>query len=305
MIKITCLPGDDDTPTRLQIEGRIHNKTTDELARACAASLTDGRPLLLDLAGVSFVDPHGAHVVTTLVERGATIVGSSPFVTEILRTYAPRHRTPALVAEEDDRDGALLQRLRRGDDSAFEELTRRYAGRMLTVARRMLRHEEEARDAVQEAFLSAFKALDRFHGAAKVSTWLHRIVVNAALMRLRSRRRKPEASIADLLPSFDATGHWEADVEPIATPSDAYERREIRTAVRKCIDLLPEAYRTVLLLRDIEELDCEETATELGLTASAVKSRLHRARHALRTLLARELMEPSALRADQARAARS
>ncbi|MCC6848328.1 MAG: sigma-70 family RNA polymerase sigma factor [Deltaproteobacteria bacterium] len=305
MIKITRLPGDHETPTRLHVEGRIHHKTTDELTRACGAGLAEGRPLLLDLSGVSFVDADGAHVVATLVERGATVVGSSPFVNEILRTYAPGQRTRDAVPDDDDLDGALLDRLRRGDDSAFEEMTRRYAGRMLAVARRMLRNEEEARDAVQEAFTSAFKACERFHGDAKVSTWLHRIVVNAALMRLRSRRRKPESSLEELLPSFDETGHWASDVEPIDTPSDAYERHEIRAAVRKCIDLLPEAYRTVLLLRDIEELGGEETAAELGMTVSAVKSRLHRARHALRTLLARELAETRASAAGQTRAARS
>jgi len=305
MIKITRLPGDDDTPTRLKVEGRIHHKTTDALTRACGADLAEDRPLLLDLSGVSFVDADGAHVVAALVEGGATVVGASPFVSEILRTQASRDHTPDVVAEGDDLDAALLDRLRRDDGSAFEELTQRYAGRMLAVARRMLRNEEEARDAVQEAFLSAFKALDRFHGDAKVSTWLHRIVVNAALMRLRTRRRKPEGSLEDLLPSFDETGHWASDVEPIATPSDAYERREIRTAVRRCIDQLPEAYRTILLLRDIEELDCEETAAELGLTASAVKSRLHRARHALRTLLARALADTRERGAGQARTARS
>lgn len=304
MIKITRLPGDHETPTRLHVEGRIHIRTADELTRVCRAGLAESPPLLLDLSGVSFVDADGARVVAELVEHGATVVGASPFVSEALRTYAP-HDGTGTAPEDDDPGVELLERLRRGDDSAFEELTRRYGGRMLAVARRMLRNEEEARDAVQEAFMSAFKALDRFHGDAKVSTWLHRIVVNAALMRLRTRRRKPESSIEDLLPSFDETGHWASDVEPIATPSDAYERRQIRTAVRKCIDQLPEAYRTVLLLRDIEELDCEETAVELGMTASAVKSRLHRARHALRTLLARELAEPSALPADQARAARS
>jgi RNA polymerase sigma-70 factor (ECF subfamily) len=290
MIKITRLSGDNEAPTRLRVEGRIHHKTTDELARACGAGLADGRPLLLDLSGVSFVDADGAQIVAALVERGATVVGASPFVSEILRACAPRDRSPGAAERDgDDGDAELLERLRRGDDAAFEELTRRYAGRMLAVARRMLRSEEEARDAVQEAFISAFKALDRFQGEAKVSTWLHRIVVNAALMRLRTRRRKPEDSIEELLPRFDETGAWATDAEPIATPSDACERREIRTAVRKCIDLLPESYRTVVLLRDIEELDCEETAAELNMTVSAVKSRLHRGRQALRTLLAREL----------------
>lgn len=290
MIKITRLSGEHDDVTRLRVEGRILHQATGELERVCRAALTGRWPLLLDLSGVSFVDADGAQVVARLVERGATVVGCSPLVSEILRTCAP---PDAPTRDDEDRDTELLDRLRQGDERAFEELTRRYAGRMLAVARRLLRNEEDARDAVQEAFVSAFKALDRFHGDAKVSTWLHRIVVNAALMRLRSRRRKPEDSIEDLLPRFEETGAWASDVEPLGTPSEELECREVREAVRRCIDLLPESYRAIVLLRDIEELDCDETAAALGMTVSAVKSRLHRARQALRTLLERELVGAS------------
>ncbi len=160
---------------------------------------------------------------------------------------------------------------------------------MLSVARRMLRVEEEARDVVQEAFVSAFKAIDRFEGTARLSTWLHRITVNAALMRLRRQRRKPEESIADLLPSFDDTGAWEEEPAEWSLPEDQAERQETRAIVRACIERLPASYRTILVLRDIEELDTDETALALGLSASAVKARLHRARQALRTILAQRL----------------
>jgi RNA polymerase sigma-70 factor (ECF subfamily) len=151
----------------------------------------------------------------------------------------------------------------------------------------MLRSDEDARDAVQEAFVAAFKSLDRFQGHAKVSTWLHRIVVNAALMRLRTRKRKPEQAIEDLLPRFDETGHWASEL-PAPLPDGELERRQTREIVRRCIDRLPESYREIILLRDIEELDGDETAAALGLSAGAVKSRLHRARQALRTLLEHE-----------------
>lgn len=103
-------------------------------------------------------------------------------------------------------EGALLAGLRNGDDSAFESLVRRQGGRMLSVARRMVGNEEDARDVVQEAFVSAFRALPRFNGDAQLGTWLHRIVVNTALMRLRSRRRRPEEPIESLLPSFRRMG---------------------------------------------------------------------------------------------------
>ncbi|MGH7966890.1 MAG: RNA polymerase sigma factor [Candidatus Binatia bacterium] len=180
----------------------------------------------------------------------------------------------------------LLVGLRTGDEVAFERLVRAYSGRMLAVARRLLRNEEDARDAVQDAFLSAFRAFDDFAESAQLSTWLHRIVVNAALMKLRTRRRRPEESIDDLLPNFLEDGHHAQPVtEWRETAEVAMQRGETRAIVRECIDRLPETYRTVLLLRDIEDLDTEEAARLLGISSNAVKVRLHRARQALRTLL--------------------
>lgn len=183
-------------------------------------------------------------------------------------------------------EGMLLARLRAGENEAFEELIRMSGGRMLAVARRMLGREEEAADAVQEAFLSAWKSLDRFDGRSCLATWLHRIVVNACLMRARSRRRRPERSIEEMLPEFVPDGHQAKPTRAWRPEnSSAMERAELRAVVREKIDELPEMYRVVLLLRDIEELDTAETATVLGLTTHAVKTRLHRARQALRELV--------------------
>jgi len=184
------------------------------------------------------------------------------------------------------RDEDLLPRLRAGDEAAFETMVRAYGGRMLAVARRFLGNEEDARDVLQEAFLAAFRALDRFEGKSRLSTWLHRIVVNAALMRLRSRKRKPETSIEDLLPGFLENGYQADPSLPWPVNADeAVQRRELREVVREKIQELPENYRIVLLLRDIEDLDTGETARLLGISANAAKIRLHRARQALRTLL--------------------
>jgi RNA polymerase sigma-70 factor (ECF subfamily) len=176
---------------------------------------------------------------------------------------------------EADRDEApLIARLRRGEDAAFEELIRAYGGRLLAVARRFLPAEEDARDAVQDAFLSAFRAIEGFEGQARLSTWLHRIVVNAALMKLRSRSRKPEVLIEDLLPGFLEDGHMAPPAVEWRKPADdPVERRQLRA----------------LVLDDIEELDTEETAEILGASANAVKTRLHRARQALRGLLEPQL----------------
>ena len=189
--------------------------------------------------------------------------------------------TAAFTGETD-----LLSRLRAGDEGAFAQFVRAHSGRMLTLARRFLHNEEDAADAVQDSFLSAFKALARFEGNSTLGTWLHRIVVNTCLMKLRTHARRRIYSIEDLLPQFDETGHHVALVPPAS--EDAFDRltsAEAKAQVHEAIDQLPEDYRTVLILRDIEELDTDETAAVLGLSAGAVKTRLHRARQALRTLL--------------------
>ena len=189
-------------------------------------------------------------------------------------------------------EAELLEALRAGREEAFETLVRTHSGRMLSVCRRILRNDEEARDAVQEAFVSAFRGIAGFEGTSRLGTWLHRIAVNASLMRLRSKRRRPEESIDELLPAFKEDGH--ALIEPrdwSASALQLVESRETREFVRDCIDRLPEMYRTVLLLRDIEEMDTSETAEVLGVNEGVVKVRLHRARHALRRLLAKRFAE--------------
>jgi RNA polymerase sigma-70 factor (ECF subfamily) len=197
------------------------------------------------------------------------------------------------AADACEAESALLSRLRAGDEDAFATLVGTYSRRLLTTARRLLRNDEDAADAVQEALLAAFKSIDGFQATARLSTWLHRIVINAGLMKLRASSRHPEEPIEDLLPRFDADGCWATDVHSWDATSDALlERRETRQMVRRCIDSLPETYRTVLVLRDLEDLDTEEVAEKLGITPNATKIRLHRARQALRTLLDRELRPP-------------
>lgn len=192
---------------------------------------------------------------------------------------------PSEVAIE--ADVRLLARMRAGEDAAFDELVAACGHRMLAVARKMLPNEDDANDAVQDAFLSAFKNLANFDGRSQLNTWLHRITVNACLMKLRTRKRKPERSIEDFLPAFVEDGHQ-------VKPSEAWQpdrlagiesRESMQALVREKIHELPEAYRVVLMLRDFEDLSTEEAAEVLGTTPNAVKTRLHRARQALRTLL--------------------
>lgn len=200
-------------------------------------------------------------------------------------TPRPRPTTgPVLMGN--DHDLSLVSRLRRGDHDAFEALVRTHGGRLLAVARRMLGNNEDAQDAVQDAFIRAFRSLDSFEERSQLHTWLHRIVVNTALMKLRSQRRRPEESIEDLLPTFVEDGH---QTSASREWSDAVlERKETSAIVRAAIDRLPDQYRAVLVLRDLEERDTAETAALLGTSSTVVKVRLHRARQALRTLLDRE-----------------
>lgn len=191
-----------------------------------------------------------------------------------------------------DSETALVARLRLGENAAFEHLVRRYGAQMLAVARRYVRRDDEANDVLQEALLQAFRGIERFREDARLSTWLHRIVVNAALMRLRSASRRPEESIDDLLPSFDSEGYHADAIEsfPLGVEA-ALEQHQVRGMVRACVEKLPAQYRAAIVLRDFEERSTEEVAELLGISENAVKIRLHRARQALRTLLVRECAE--------------
>ena len=191
-------------------------------------------------------------------------------------------------------DAQLLDGLRAGQAWAFEQLVRESSTHLLAVARRFARTEEDAQDIVQTAYLNALRSLARFEGHAKLSTWLHRIVVNTALMKLRSQTRKPEESIETLLPAFQPDGHHVEQFSEWGRPADELlEQQETRATVRACIRRLPENYRTVLLLRDIEELSTGEVAELLNITPAAVKTRLHRARQALSTLLREHYAAPT------------
>jgi RNA polymerase sigma-70 factor (ECF subfamily) len=203
---------------------------------------------------------------------------------------------PAAALDE----ASLIDALKAGDSGAYEHFVRSNVTRVKAVAERYLRNDEDANDAVQETFLSAFKAIQRFEGKSQLSTWLHRIAVNAALMKLRSRKRggeekAAEGEIDDLLPRFVGFGaHASSQKAFNELPEEDVMRAETRAHVRKCIDQLPQLYRTALMLRDIEGFENEELAKHLGISVNAAKIRVHRARQALRALL-----EPSFTEAHQ------
>jgi len=191
----------------------------------------------------------------------------------------------------DDFQAQVVARLCANDPAECERFVRAQTGMALAVARRFLRNEADAHEAVQDAFLSFFGSLPSFRHGSALTTWLHRIVVNAALMKRRAKLRRPETTIDDLLPKFLEDGH-RADPQPAwrQSTADLVASAEARAMVRQKIDELPEDFRNVILLRDIEQLDTGETAQLLGDTPGAIKTRLHRARQALRTLLEREFL---------------
>ncbi len=191
-------------------------------------------------------------------------------------------------------ESELLAGLRSGRAESFERLVREFGPPMRAVTRRMLRNDEDADDALQEAFVAAFKAVARFEGRSSLATWLHRIAVNAALMKLRGKHnRAAEAGqgelggeLDELLPAFVGLGVFrEPQSRWCELPEDPLVREELCVAVRAAIDGLPEPYRAALLLRDIEGLSNEELAAALGVSVNAAKIRVHRGRQALRTLL--------------------
>jgi len=183
-------------------------------------------------------------------------------------------------------DLVLVAGLKAGHGAAFEQLVRQYGSRLLAVARQIVGSEDDAQDALQDAFLTAFRAIGSFEGKSRLSTWLHRVTVNAALMRLRSKKRRREQPIDELLPQFIPDGHRQNPGRAWnQTALAGIEQKETQALVRARIDQLPVDYRTVLLLRDIQELDTATVAEALGISEGNVKVRLHRARQALRTLL--------------------
>jgi RNA polymerase sigma-70 factor (ECF subfamily) len=154
---------------------------------------------------------------------------------------------------------------------------------MYAVAFRMLGDHSAAQDSLQKAFLSAFQEIHRFEERSQFETWLHRIVVNAALGWMRSARRRPEVPLSCANVEYEVLDHASGlDGEVSPTPEEALLQRESDEAVARLVDRLPQTYRLVVVRRDVEGRSLRETADTLGITAGAVKSRLHRARAVLR-----------------------
>ena len=196
---------------------------------------------------------------------------------------------PMVVVSNHAEETALIARILAGEKSLFHDLIRPYERRMYVTAFSIVQNAGEAEDAVQETMLKAYRNLQSFRGEAKFSTWLTSIALNEARGRRRKSERHATVSIDE------ERGHDDVGSGPYVLrdwreiPSETLERKNVAALLRAAVEELPEIYRTVFVLRDMEEMSIEETARELGLQAGAVKVRLHRARMMLQKRLAPEL----------------
>lgn len=196
---------------------------------------------------------------------------------------------PTASKSKSEAEVELIERARQGDALAFRTIMERHNQRLYRVARALLRDEAEAEDAVQEAYLRAFSGLRRFRGEASISTWLTKITLNECLGR--KRKQRPTVDL-DALRMLEGSGAQIIRFPGMSTNSDperSAARIEIRKLLEGSIDALPEAFRMVFVMREVEELSIEETAAALGIRPQTVKTRLHRARLMLRTALQDQL----------------
>jgi RNA polymerase sigma-70 factor (ECF subfamily) len=184
-------------------------------------------------------------------------------------------------------EAALVARAKSGDAEAFTELVQHYDRRVFRMAKQITQNDEDAEDVLQETFLKAYSHLDSFHGDSKFYTWIVRIAVNEALMKLRKRRSDKSVPLDEPIDTGEDVVAREIAVWD-ENPEDTYSREELGRILDEAVQSLKPAYRTVFILRDIEEMSIEETAEALNLSISAVKSRLLRARLQLREKLTRQ-----------------
>ena len=195
---------------------------------------------------------------------------------------------------ETDTELRLVARLQAGEAAALELLIARYDARLYRVAYQITRNEADAQEVVQDAFLTVVRKIHTFEGRAALSSWLYRVAANAALIKRRARREDREVPLEPELPAFLPDGHRAGNPRVLATdwsqtPEASVQNQQTREILQRAIDRLPDRYRTVLILREVEGLSNEAIAAAIGDTVGAVKSRLHRARMSVREELTRHL----------------
>jgi len=200
------------------------------------------------------------------------------------RCYSSRDKAKMIAGFD---EAELVERAKAGDDDAFTALVQQYDRKIYRLARNITQNDEDAEDVLQDAVLKAYTHLDRFQGDSKFYTWIVRIAVNEALMKLRKRRGDKLVSLDEEIETGEETVTREIAVWD-GNPEQKYGQEELRVLLDEAIQSLKPSFRTVFQLRDVEELSTEETAEALGLSVAAVKSRLLRARLQLRERLTRQ-----------------
>jgi RNA polymerase sigma-70 factor (ECF subfamily) len=281
MLRITRTPG---TP-RLAVEGHLIGPFVDELRSACCRARSDSQPLVLDLSGLTYLDGRGIELLEELARGSARMSGGSAFVREVLR------RLP-VPEPSNGEDSSWIERLRQGDETAREEIVRRFGPRLLATARRLLPDDREAESALGEAFWEGFDSVEQLSATTELGRWLHSIVVRAALRRCRPEGAQ-RLSAPSALPRFTEQGtrlRDEAD-ETLGGTGARLEHMtpELRTLVRDCVDELPPPQRAAVLLCDLEGFGSAEAGALLGLGAVEARRCLHRGRQTLRARLGQRL----------------
>ena len=310
MLRIS-VTSDSDVSIHFQLEGKLIGPWVEELRQLSNTALLANKAVTLDLKKLWFTDLPGAGLLRDLHQRQVSQINCSQFITQQLlavdqptieeegatitktsenalpaenQTWSQNARG-AKVTRTNSAESCLIHRVLDGEIECFYELVRPYERAIFLAALSLVRNEADAEDIVQEAVLKAFKGLRSFRQEAKFSTWLIQITLNEAKLKLRKDRRH-------LYESMDE-GHCSEDGDYVPKdladwreiPSEALEQKELREVLIKALDSLPEKYRTVFVLRDMQQLSIAETAQVLGISEASVKTRLSRARLKMRDAL--------------------
>jgi len=188
-------------------------------------------------------------------------------------------------------DQLLVERSKKGDREAFEHLVKMYENKVYTIAYRLMGNHADAADLAQDAFIKIYQALPNFRGDSSFSTWIYHITVNVCRDELRKRQRRPTFSLDETTENGSTPNELRSTM---STPEEELERTETQAMVQQCLNNLSDDYRIILVMREIQEMSYEEIAEILGLSLGTVKSRLSRARNALKEKISKqmELLSP-------------
>ena len=285
---------------RLTLEGWLVGPWVDELRKESEQQLSEAKTLQLDLARVLFVDSRGVALLRELVGRQVKCVNCSAFLSQQFKEATMTStvaiddvREPnserTLIPKLDSkvaRERELIERVLAGEKDLFYDLIRPCERGVFLAAASILGNDADAEDTAQQAFLKAYRNLARFRQESRFSTWLIQIAINDAKMKLRKDRRH----LHDAIDAGQRTSEGDYIPTDLADwreiPSEALEQSELREALNKALNSLPEKYRTVLILRDVQQMSIAETAKALGISKESVKTRTSRARLRMRDRLA-------------------